>query len=541
MDTCRLYVETANKHSIDYEPAEQAHIHYQHLKTKPFLHQISMIEEMRQFRKRMTEGFSHENEFITGKLGILADPPGSGKTLSVLGYIGLHEEVVPRLGDLNTHSNRYFVSHQAPLRQDGSSITVVIVPTHLLTQWQEEVERHTHLKVFTISNRRILRNHSTGHLLCRSDFILTTNRLWKDVYAYTQKEHILWKNLFIDEATSIYFSPMDGVPAFGFLWLITSNWLSLQFRNQHLNVTDSDQRNWIYCTTESSAFYKQLVPWTHPLRYLLLLRNNPSMSYPYPSLERQEIHCQQQYTLLNLPPSILGTNYDGLTHSRIPTLFSALHVPMYTADMLKQQFGRSELIDSKQKDDCSICLDPTQHTVFVPCCMNVFCGACILRQLIMSGVCPTCRAELTLAHLHPLLLDCSQNQQVLRTKLDTCFQYIQQHMTNTNAFLVYTTYENTYYQLQPQFTEAGISCDNIELHSQRIAKSVANFNSGRTKVLFISNVDAIRGLTLSRATHLILFYAVPSSEREQILIHSMQRVGSQGPKQVLQLTAVLDT
>ena len=113
-------------------------------------------------------------------------------------------------------------------------------------------------------------------------------------------------------------------------------------------------------------------------------------------------------------------------------------------------------------------------------------------------------------------------------------------MTNTNSFLLYTTYENTYYQLQPRFTEAGISCDNIELHSQRITKTVANFNSGHTKVLFISNLDAIRGLTLSRATHLILFYAVPSSEREQILIHSMQRVGSQGPKQVLQLTATLD-
>ena len=120
--------------------------------------------------------------------------------------------------------------------------------------------------------------------------------------------------------------------------------------------------------------------------------------------------------------------------------------------------------------------------------MNLFCGACILRQLIMSGQCPTCRSPLALANLHPLREeDPSQNQVIHMTKQDTCLNYIRQFCDSSNSFLVYTLYENTYYQMQPKFEEAGISCDCIE--ASRFAKTVSNFNNGNTKVLFISNID----------------------------------------------------
>jgi hypothetical protein len=222
----------------------------------------------------------------------------------------------------------------------------------------------------------------------------------------------------------------------------------------------------------------------------------------------------------------------------MPMVMAALNMGSYTTERMKELYGRSDLIDSKKEDDCSICLDKPQNTVILPCCMNLFCGACILRQLIMSGQCPTCRSPLALANLHPLHKgDQMQNPVTHMTKQDACLNYIRQHLNNNNSFLVYTLYENTYYQMQPKFEEAGISCDFIE--ANRFTKTVSNFNNGNTKVLFISNIDFLRGLTL-KATHLLLFYAVPSYEREQILIHSLKRVGSEGPKQVVQLVTALE-
>jgi SNF2-related domain/Zinc finger, C3HC4 type (RING finger) len=547
MDDSSLHIQCVLKQAINYEDASHSDINTAHLRTELYPHQVRMVKAMRRHKSRMTNGFIHEGEYITGKLGIVADPPGGGKTLSVLAYLGLKEEGLTRypiFGELNTTSNRYFSSHERILT-DVSFINVVIVPQTHLYQWQQQIQQHTRLKAFTVSNRRILRNNSTYRMMCESNFILTTNRVWHDLYAYTQQNGLAWKNLFIDEATHIYFNQNDGIPTFEFVWLITANWLSLQFRNQHLTTNqlyDISNNHTFYCSTESNSFYRQLIPWTHPFRYLLVLRNDENTLYPYPEIQRSEIVCRQQYTLLNMPPSILGTNYDGLKHERMPSILAALGVKSFTLDKMKELYERPELIESKKDDDCTICLEPPQNTVMLPCCITTLCGACILRQLIMQGQCPACRAPIALSSLHLISSsqDVSANSIVPMTKQDTCIQYIQQHSDcNDNAFLVYTIFENTYFQLYTKFVELGITSDYLELNSHRTSKSIANFNNGNTKVLFISNIDSVRGFNL-KATHLILFYAIPSYEREQTLIYSMRRLGSKGLKQVVQLTTALD-
>jgi SNF2 family DNA or RNA helicase len=62
-----------------------------HLKTPLYPHQIQMVNAMKQHALRMTQGFVYDQELVRGKLGIVADPNGTGKTLSVLSYIAIQD------------------------------------------------------------------------------------------------------------------------------------------------------------------------------------------------------------------------------------------------------------------------------------------------------------------------------------------------------------------------------------------------------------------------------------------------------------------
>jgi len=490
----------------------------------------------------MLHGYEQQQQFIAGKLGIVADPPGSGKTLAILAFLAAQQQPSSTFGDLSPHSNRFFSSFFRPLQNDSSSVNVIVVPSTLLHQWETEIQTHTHFKPIVIQNRRPLRNRSTQN----SNLFLITNRMYREVYAYSQLQGIRWTNLFLEEASSLYLSPNDPVPDVEFLWCITSQWHHLLFKNIHLPLATypglhKDCRTWIeerapsvLCTTEASSFYRSIVPWSHPERHTLVLKNREA-DIPLAPVNTVTIQCTSQYTLANLPMSIIGANYSGITHEAIPSLFSALGVRSWTVEQLKGAQGRPDLIDSKLLDVCTICLENPQNTVFLPCCMNVFCGACILRQLIMHAQCPLCRSLLVLPSLLPLRLS-SEEQQVTRTKQDTCIEYILNH--RTQFFLIYTVFENTYYQLQPVLAEQGISCDLLDLPLNRFYRSLQAFQDGSTRVLFVSNLELIRGLNLSKADCLILFYEIPVFERQQVLLHSMVRLAAQ-QKTVVQLLSAL--
>jgi len=516
------------------------------IRTELFPHQNRLVHAMQQHKRAMLAGYNQQQQFINGRLGIIADPPGSGKTLAVLAFLAAEQPSPSSFGELSPHSNRFFSSFHRPVQNDSSCVNVIVVPSTLLHQWETEIQLHTHFNPTVIQNRRPLRNRSTQN----SNLFLITNRMYREVYAYCQERGIRWSNLFLDEATTLYLSPNDPVPDVEFLWCIASQWHHMLFKNMHLVLgpqigLHKDCTTWIeahapsaLCTTVASSFYRSIMPWTHPERHMLVLKNRDSV-IPYTPVNIITIDCASHYTLANLPMSIIGANYSGITHEAVPALFSALGVRSWTVEQLKEVHRRADLIDSKLFDACTICLDQPQNTVFLPCCMNVFCGACILRQLIMHAQCPLCRSLLVLPSLLPVRSS-SEERSVTLTKQDTCVEYILNH--RTQYFLVYTIFENTYYQIQPILAENGITCDLLDFPLNRFNRSLQAFQAGSTTVLFVSNLELIRGLNLSKADCLILFYEIPVFERQQVLLHSMVRLDQrqmQIQKTVLQLRAPL--
>jgi SNF2 family DNA or RNA helicase len=79
------------------------------IKTTLLPHQIALVEGMNKYRNKMTRGFVHNSQAVNGKIGILGDPAGTGKTLSVLSYIAKYSDVFPKIScELTSNSSRYF-------------------------------------------------------------------------------------------------------------------------------------------------------------------------------------------------------------------------------------------------------------------------------------------------------------------------------------------------------------------------------------------------------------------------------------------------
>lgn len=526
-------------------------------------HQKNMVNAMNLHYLRMTHGYIYNNQLLHGKLGIVADPPGTGKSLSILSFISMLKNTqsnqpnnILRQGDLDENSNRYFYSNYLTSTTDVSSSHLIIVPQHLMAQWKQEIEVSTNLNFFMVENRRILRNRTTPSLMCQADIVLITNKVYRHVHDFAVNNNIRWKHVFIDDASSIHFTSSDPKLVFEFLWLITPNWLNLMFKNTWISPNDilyirdrnqihNDCYDWltkmnstattISSSIVSSAFLKQYIPFGHNARHIMVLLNskkNLTESYNIPQPVLNSIECRINYTLTSLSqmPSTLNSP------KKIPDVYESLGVRQYDISGIITDYPeKSALIQRKIEDDCcSICLDSVQNRTLATCCMNAFCGGCILRNLIISNSCPTCRKVINtddLAFIPTQSDNDISGQNMLFNRHDTCINYIKTHANE--PILIYTVFENTFYQLLPDIQRLGIEVGRLE--NTTINRTLDDFESGRIKVLFASNIDLIRGLNLTKLKHLLFFYELAFSEQRELLISSGQRLGRVDPLHIVQL------
>lgn len=556
------------------------------LRTTLHKHQLQMVVAMMTHVVRMTRGFVWTNQVVKGKLGVVADPPGTGKTLSVLAFLaalrGIREvdeqldasgasvdsesECNPtlRLGDIDTHSNRYFYSNEVVEITDVSACNLVVVPQTLLDHWKQEAAKHTTMQPFVVDSRRILRNNTTAERMVQSPFVLATNKTYRYVLEYADTHQIHWKHLFIDDAAHIFLANTDILPEFEFLWLISGDWMSFLLKNTHFhpsNLQYARQRmelspacvSWIdqmveknaivQTRVESSSFFKAVVPYTHPCRAGLLLRNQVVETLAPAEIRTLTVHCASNFSYSQITPAFLAARPD-LT-DMIPTLFQSFGLESMTAhDVCAHYRDREALIARKLQDDCSICLEPTKNRVLLSCCMGSFCGECILRQLASraDANCPTCRSHLYLPNFLyvPRIEgdDISNTRPVLLNKPQQAVDYIRSHPTG--SFIVHSSFDNTFYQLQPLLQQIGVGCELLSMPLNRFHNSLRAYQEGRIRVLFVNDVSLVRGLNLQRASHLLFFYGSPFYDTQQTLMNAALRQGRTEPLTVVRLSSVFE-
>ena len=171
--------------------------------------------------------------------------------------------------------------------------------------------------------------------------------------------------------------------------------------------------------------------------------------------------------------------------------------------------------------------------------MNMFCGACILRQILtqVQSPCPTCRQTLYLPSLLPIADASGAQSPVLLTKQEQVIAYLRNRKEQSH--IIYSPFENTYYQMSMELQKMGLTSERLDHRIPQNNHVFDRFQKGLTKVLFVSNTESIRGIGLTKASSLLFFSDPPSYEKQQMLLHSVQRIGAQKPLIVVRLKSVL--
>ena len=532
------------------------------IKTQLFPHQNTLVNGMHLYRDKMTRGFLLGNQAINGKIGIVGDVAGTGKTLSILAYLASQVATFPRMTcELTNNSSKYFFSHELYHLSDASSTNLIIVPHSLFSQWRQEIALHTTMEYVPIETKRFIRGADLAQKMVNSTFVLTTNKCYKFVQEYALENGIQWNNVIIDEASSIYINSSDPPLRFQFLWFVTNNWIPLIFKTPsiiksnlyHLRERvklNPELERWLLDNINvhyegqlvSSSFLKEYIPFFHQNRGTIVLRNSIDFinsSINLPLIENSLLQCKPNITLNSLMSYYLARNIEpNISSLKIPNLFQSLGVEFKDIEeyVVEQPKAKHNLIRRKvEEGECVICLDRAEYPTIVNCCYNIYCGKCLLRNMIVNQKCPTCREVLSTNNICCLKTLTDEEKILARNKTEVCLDTL--NSNKNGKFIIYSAFDNIYYQLFEDIDKLGLKAERIESNLFSLLKTIKNFQEGTTNILFVSNVDLIRGLSLVTTSHLIFFHELPVSELKQVLIHSAQRIGRKHPLKLIHLNS----
>ena len=525
------------------------------IKTKLFPHQITLVNGMHIYQDKMTHGFILGNKAINGKIGIIGDIAGTGKTLSILAYIASISTIPRMTCELTDNSSKYFFSHD--LHKISDTFTnLIIVPHSLFNQWTQEIVKHTTMNYVPIETRRCLKG-DISTIILNSNFVLTTNKCYKFVQEYANNNNIQWNNIFIDEASSIYFNSSDPPLKFQFLWFITNNWIPLIFKNQLISKSSLiyikdrvelhiDLERWLLDNTSqyyegtlvSSSFLKEYLPFFHENRGLTVLRNSSELikTINLPPIINEVIECSPNISLNSLISYYLSKSFEPkISSNKVINLFQALDIEFKEVDdyILNQSIRKHELIRRKYQElECVICLETCEYPTIVNCCYNIYCGKCLLKNILITYKCPTCRDPLSINNICCLK---SLTNEIILSKTDACLDILNNN--KNGKFIIYSSFSNIFYKLFEEIDKLGLKAERIDNGLFSLLKIIKNFNEGKTNILFVSNIELLRGLSLESISHLIFYHDQPVSELKQILIHSGQRIGRQNSLKIIHLNS----
>jgi hypothetical protein len=214
------------------------------IKTELLPHQQSALAKALYIEQAKTKGIdvgSIAGDVIGGRLysshGIIGDRVGSGKSLSALSLVRMpspensYNEYIVRGGHIQGDGRDVGLLRNRSQTRTANGTTLIslstslfIVPHALINQWEEYVNRDTHLKVAFIKKRKDAENEHLMTSIETYDALFVSCTMWNTFRSIQHVRNYLWKRVFIDEADSANFSSdVDEIHGL-FYWFISASW-----------------------------------------------------------------------------------------------------------------------------------------------------------------------------------------------------------------------------------------------------------------------------------------------------------------------------
>lgn len=529
---------------------------------------------------------SYQITSFQSNAGILADPPGSGKSHTILGLIGTYKELIPKKMEFtacNLFQSGYINSTIIPTKKQlplKINTNILIVPQALVKQWVEYT-KFTNLKVMKLATISDAKEPIFEHpeLLEEYHLVIISINFYKN---HIDTMAILFSNiivnrLIIDEPLTMSFPKFreESMPRALFYWLVTASYTDLvPYLHGQINVIKKILKNIPF---EYEPVQKTLMILNNsddileafglekPIYKKYLIKNTKAINIVKGLVSTDVLNAlfaddiQASIELMNIGKGTtdnvidmaiqhlnLELNNENVRFNFINSYkWSSEHAKQSALDenankikatKLKIQTIKTRILE---KDKCVICDDDTTNEV-ITACLHKFCFECLTVWLYKQSKCPTC--------IHPMSLDdliflddtCKPSQhantnsniyKAYTSKTEIVDTILLNNSGEVCKYLIFSNYDATFDHTIALLKSKDIKFRTIGVYTPdmpsngRIHTHITEMRASKdTEVLFLNSKHFGAGLNIEFASDAIIMHKVPENLKMQI-VGRLQRVG----------------
>ena len=495
-----------------------------------FLHQLKSIEDM-ELLESEKEISLNTTIYINTKLGVLADLPGYGKSLSVLGLISRTKNKVFNNSDVAIEKIKYH-DYVSVVKTDiikRVNCSVILVNVSLMSQWAFELNRTllNYIAVHKISDIEEINVE-------KYDVILVSSNVY-NVFCQIHKKKF-WNRFIIDEPSSLKMS-MDEIYA-GFYWLITGtpNDLYLKRTTGFLNEllpSDIDTFNHLIIKNDDEVVKSSYnMPTTRNIYY----KCKGSISSLFEGIVTDNVLEMIQAINMNGVFNAFNIN-DDIEESSTMTIYDAYKIrKKRRLDELKSEkikkIDKIETIENHinlledrilryiVQNKCVVCNNDYKNdykNVYVlSCCQQIYCGC-----LNITDCCPLCKSReivnipMNIKDMMSTSFEDYKQENESKNKIEKLLEIIGEE--SNKKILIFSNYNETFNIIRRFLDEKKHNYLELRGTKEKRDNAIDSYKSGNINILLLNTIQSGAGLNLQETSDIILFHKINDYQKIQVI------------------------
>jgi hypothetical protein len=487
-----------------------------------FIHQLKSIEDMELLEKEKEISLNC-GIYINTKLGVLADLPGYGKSLSVLGLISRTKNKKYERDEISVEKVKYhdYVSIVKTNIINRVNCTIILVNVSLMSQWVAELNR-TLLNYIAV--------HKTSDIeeieIEKYDVILVSSNVY-NVFSQVYKKKF-WNRFVIDEPSSLKMS-MDEIYA-DFYWLITGTPNELYLKR-------------------TTGFLNELLPYDIDTFNHLIIKNDDHIvksSYNMPTTRNIYYNCKGRISSIfeglvtdNVLEMIQAININGVFNmfnvddSSTMSIYEAYKIrkkkrleelkndKIRKADKIETIQNHINLFEERilryvMQNNCVVCNKEYKDVYVLSCCQQIYCGC--LKE---DSICLLCKSaefnniKMDIKDMMSTSLeDYKRNEDSNKLKIDKLLEIVQDP---SKKILIFSNYNETFNIIKRFLDDKKHNYLELRGTKEKRDYTIDSYKLGNVNILLLNTIQSGAGLNLQETSDIILFHRIHDYQKIQVI------------------------